>query len=141
MKIKITNLDRLFSQYIRRKAGYACEKCGRRDSKLECAHVYSRRYKATRWEPDNAMCLCFTCHRYYTEHPHQWTEYTENKLGKRLDELWKMAQKAPAPKDHDKVEIGLELIDKIKAFGETPVCGLGRKLTEVKKRLDKLNNN
>ena len=27
------------------------------------------------------MCLCFTCHRYFEEHPLEWREFVDSKFG------------------------------------------------------------
>lgn len=60
----------LHSQYVRARDG-RCVRCGRTDGQLQCAHVFSRRYAATRTDERNAACLCATCHRYLTENPYE----------------------------------------------------------------------
>lgn len=63
--------DVLFAASIRARNRCWCESrhcCGR----LQCAHVMSRRFHATRWDPANAKALCGWHHIYYTEHPHEW---------------------------------------------------------------------
>lgn len=66
-----------------------CEACGTNDlfssasqsTRLECAHILSRRYAATRtWEP-NLVCLCSPCHRRFTLHPLDWETWCLNRLG------------------------------------------------------------
>jgi len=52
--------DKLFSQLIR-KRDKRCLKCGT-DKNLQCAHVLSRDYMATRCDPLNAITLCGRCH-------------------------------------------------------------------------------
>lgn len=65
MKRNLT--DRLFSLYIRARAHFGCQRCGRvydRYSQgLHCAHVFSRGKLSLRWTPANALCLCYGCHR------------------------------------------------------------------------------
>ena len=70
--------DRLFSEIITSVG--RCDYC-RSDSQLTCAHIISRRFKSTRWDLDNAICLCFNHHRYFTEHPAEWIEYIDSRLG------------------------------------------------------------
>jgi len=130
MKIKTTNLDRLFSQYIRTKAGFICKACGVQKDKnhTDCAHIFGRRSRSTRWLEDNAVCLCKACHFYYTERPHDWNDITLEWLGeKRLGEVRLLFNTGVGPKDAEKEKIGLDLIDKIKAMGEQPVCGIGKR--------------
>ena len=65
---------------------------------------------------------------FYTEHPHDWAEITEDWLGDRLQEIRVLAHSGKPPKLLEKIAIGSSLIEKIKALGEKPVCGLGRGL-------------
>ena len=65
MRIKIDPLDNLFSIIIRRRAKSQCQRCLRYKEfgDLQCAHCFGRRKKSVRWDMDNALGLCFTCHR------------------------------------------------------------------------------
>ncbi len=80
MKIKIDKLDVLFSQVIRRRADGRCEYCGYR-KRLQCSHFIGRRKRNTRYDPDNACGLCFSCHQYLDEHPYEHTEFFTQRLG------------------------------------------------------------
>lgn len=77
--MKITALDKLFSEYIRRRAIKrvgGCERClapkhdiEKEDGKifpawkqLQCAHLLGRWRKSTRWDEDNGAGLCGGCH-------------------------------------------------------------------------------
>lgn len=72
--------DKLFSQLIRSRG--ACESCGERDyAKLQCAHVIRRAYNATRVDTDNAFCLCWTCHRRFTDWPLEFAAFVVSKIG------------------------------------------------------------
>lgn len=48
---------------------------------LQCAHIVSRRYTATRWERGNAVCLCRACHMRYTANPLAWDLWVEEEIG------------------------------------------------------------
>lgn len=62
--------DRLFSQLVRARG--ACERCGETDyTKLQCAHIVSRRYSATRCDPINSWVLCAKCHMHLTVEPYE----------------------------------------------------------------------
>lgn len=54
--------DNLWSKIIKHKAGWKCEKCGRDGLGLNSHHIFSRRFKNTRWDLDNGICLCVACH-------------------------------------------------------------------------------
>ncbi len=58
----------LHSKIVRAQAGGICERCGLPKT-LECAHIVSRRYTATRTDLKNAWGLCNFCHRWLGEHP------------------------------------------------------------------------
>lgn len=73
--------DKLFSQVVRSRG--VCENCGERDyTKLQCAHVIRRAYNATRVDENNAFCLCWTCHRRFTDWPLEFAEFVERKIGR-----------------------------------------------------------
>ena len=60
----IRKLDKMFSEIVRK--GGECERCGKTDkTKLQCAHIYSRRHKNIRWDFKNALCLCAGCHMFF----------------------------------------------------------------------------
>jgi hypothetical protein len=85
-RTKIDAADRLFSQYIREKAGQRCERCGAdgRMVQLECSHFIGRRVEAVRFDEDNADCLCRTCHAHFEDR--KKTDYQSWKVQK-LGEL------------------------------------------------------
>ena len=66
-KTLITKLDKVFSEYIRRR--YAkneiatCVTCGKKDhwKKLQAGHFMSRKHYATRFDEDNVEVQCSAC--------------------------------------------------------------------------------
>lgn len=69
--------DKLFSEIIR-GVGH-CEASGFDDIKcsnqLQCMHITSRRYNATRCDTRNAFSGCARHHRFYTDHPRQFSRF------------------------------------------------------------------
>ena len=65
----------LHSMVVRARDGYACRLCGRSDQRIECAHIFSRRFAATRTDEENAVALCSAHHRRLTERPHEHVEF------------------------------------------------------------------
>ena len=56
-------LDGLASEVTYERADFKCEKCGRPAKSAH--HVFSRRYGATRFNPDNLLNLCYPCHMHF----------------------------------------------------------------------------
>lgn len=134
MKVRTTALDRLFSQYIRARAGHRCEYSSEIGGLMDCAHILSRRFVHTRWDPLNAVCLARRHHMYFTERPHEWTDWTRRQLG--ADTVQALQERAACNDkltDVDRIAIGEDLIERIRELGEKPVCGLGRRLTKKRR--------
>ena len=87
MKIRISALDALFSRYIRTRAGWRCEVCGKSylppTQGLHCAHIFSRGKKSIRFDPDNAIALCFSCHRWADQHQTEKEKSHWDRIGTR----------------------------------------------------------
>lgn len=68
--------------------------------KLECAHIISRRYAATRCDPANAFCLCSACHRHFTAWPLEFHTFVIGKIGANgYDDLRAAAMSSPKTND------------------------------------------
>lgn len=68
-KIKRTRTDIIFSEYIRERDHWTCQRCSKKfiqgvDSRrLHCAHLWwGRANITTRWEPLNCVSICVGCH-------------------------------------------------------------------------------
>lgn len=99
---------RLHSLFVRQRAGYVCERCGRhshpRDpetgkivkteetGQIQCAHIISRHMVATRTDEKNAFALCSKCHWYFGKWPVEFAEFVYSKIGK--DEYERLSRKA-----------------------------------------------
>lgn len=82
--------DKLYSQIIR-APGY-CSGCGSLDN-LQCAHIVSRRFSATRTDLTNAYCLCAKCHFYYTLWPKEFSKFITEHTGTEVyEELKRKAE-------------------------------------------------
>lgn len=114
------SLDSLFSELVRARARYECQAWGydgvRCSSQMQCAHIKSRRYKAIRWDPDNALCLCAAHHMHYHANPDQFARLVEDLFPGRWDELNAKLQTIQAPKKHERQDISARLR---KEIGET----------------------
>jgi hypothetical protein len=83
--------DALFSLIIRAEG--QCRACGYRcpcldapvrhsaDCRLQCAHIVSRRYAATRCDVTNAIPLCSADHHRFTLNPDAWRAWVDEHVG------------------------------------------------------------
>lgn len=101
--IKRSNADKWFSDYIRLKAGYQCERCKKiyekGDNRLHNSHFHSRRNRSVRFDPENVAALCFGCHRAFTENPHEHSEFFVKRLGREKYDA--LARRARIPQKVD----------------------------------------
>lgn len=89
--------DKLWSKIIR-SHGY-CEKCGSTHY-LQAAHIYSRRFNATRHDLNNGLCFCASCHRWGHDKPLDFAKWVNEYLGGEITE--ELSQKAhKITKNHD----------------------------------------
>lgn len=93
-KVKIRWPDKQFSNYIREKAGWACQKCGKVCKvgdewigKLEASHYWSRDHENTRYDEENVYSLCFVCHKrmggYKREEDGEYDLWVKELLGEK----------------------------------------------------------
>lgn len=93
---KISTADKWFSFYVRFSDNWTCFSCGKYcpqrrlgnpdlpQAQIQCAHIFSRRFKSTRFDPQNAVALCFKCHEKYTEDVRGWEAFIISKIGNDL---------------------------------------------------------
>ena len=84
--MKRTAEDKAFSDFIRERDNFTCQKCGKfypegRRQGLHCSHVFSRRHQSVRFHSTNAKALCFSCHQWYGSNPVESAAWIEDYLG------------------------------------------------------------
>jgi 5-methylcytosine-specific restriction endonuclease McrA len=95
--------DRRFAVAIKDRDGWECRACGGTD-RIQCAHVISRRYHATRWSLANAVALCAGCHMKYTHDPLGWEAWVEDRWGSAIyGELKRLARQGVAHIDYEAI--------------------------------------
>lgn len=90
--IKRDVCDDLFSKLVRERAGWCCESCGKYYPEgnrmgLHCSHYFGRRYKGTRFHPDNAWSHCYGCHSKFEGDPYMFTKWVTERLGAWMVEI------------------------------------------------------
>lgn len=65
-KVKLRYTDRRYSDYIRIRDGWICQRCGRdfseKKGSLENSHYWGRWHENTRFDNENCIALCKYCH-------------------------------------------------------------------------------
>lgn len=79
------DLDEMFARIVR--APGKCWHCGGFTA-IQCAHLLSRSYRSVRWDEENAVPLCRSCHVRYTHRPVEWHLVLERRFGReQMDRL------------------------------------------------------
>ena len=102
--VKISPSDTAFSLCVRTAASFTCGKCGKAEGRMECSHIYSRKYRAIRWCKDNAMCKCNYCHRWWHQNPLDAAAWFVSLVGESFVDLLKEKRdsKLKVPKTEEK---------------------------------------
>jgi 5-methylcytosine-specific restriction endonuclease McrA len=73
MKDKIdTKLDDKWADRVREIG--RCERCGSKNN-LSAHHIIGKTSRATRWDLENGICLCFSCHRIAHDFPDKFIRW------------------------------------------------------------------
>ena len=108
--------DRNFSMFIRARDFYTCQRCHSThppNSKgLHCAHMFTRRLQVTRFDPDNAVALCYGCHAYVDSHPSEKLAFFRGLLGDERFEA--LAARAHGKRNRKEPNAGLAEIERIR---------------------------
>jgi len=110
-KIKLRKTDRLYTEYLRRKYDYICQRCGRGYSPDNCrnlgvSHYWGRWHENTRFDDDNCVPICtLPCHRLWggEERP-EYKEFMVNRLGQKGYDLLELRKHIRKKRD-DKADL------------------------------------
>lgn len=108
--IKLRPTDTLYSKYIRTKANWRCEYCGRvcqidgqNIYRLEASHYHGRRKESVRFDDRNVHALCFTCHKelggYTRDETGKYDLWMKEKLGEKRYKLLLLRANQTGKKD------------------------------------------
>jgi len=93
--VRIDPRDAAWSLAVRTRDNFTCQKCGtyhgpttdgvvrsKTRGGLDAAHIFSRRFRATRWDIDNGISLCVGCHRGWAHtHPAEFLSWVKTRIG------------------------------------------------------------
>ena len=123
--MKRDKYDKVVSDLTRHINAYVCETCGKIDGKMECAHIFGRRHQSVRYDLDNTLCLCHSCHRKWTENPVDFTRWLEEYMGiEKLDALRLKAWQVKKWKAGEKEAMYQELKERLKRIVDSNVSVL-----------------
>ncbi len=89
-KSLVEKLDKIFSQYIRRKDAISdisiCVTCGKKDhyKKLQCGHFQSRSHYSTRWDINNVGVQCYGCNISRSGEQYKFSQYLGDNLAQEM---------------------------------------------------------
>lgn len=87
-------LDRLAGTVVRARGRCQNPRCGRAISSFNplCwSHIIPRDCLHLRWLPENALCLCLECERYFTDHPTEQRELFISIIGE--EPFWELKRR------------------------------------------------
>ena len=114
MRVKIDPLDKLVSEYIRKRSGGYCERCGKYYGwqNLQTCHFHSRRKRSVRWDTDNLVALDFGCHTHLDGNPLEKIEFFKQRLGEQAFDFLNARARITHPKP-DKALIEIYLLKEL----------------------------
>lgn len=111
--IKRTKADKYFSDFIRERDNWTCQRCLKEYEKpsqgLHCSHFHSRAKKSVRFDPDNAIALCMSCHLYVGGNPYDHAEIFLKRLGKEKYEALAVRANTPCKIDEATITLGFKM--------------------------------
>ena len=133
--------DRYFSDIVRMRAGWKCERCGGDFSNdhggLTVSHFISRGYKAVRWNFDNAAAICGRaiphifkmtgCHGFFEKNPDEHAAFFLARLGSvryKALVMWKHTTLKGQGITEGQIRLGLrEELKRMKAEERSKILG------------------
>ena len=111
-KVKIRKTDKLFTQLMRIKYDFTCQKCGRKPklSNLGVSHYHGRGRENTRYDEENCTLLCnIPCHREWGgEKRAEYTAFMVKNLGQKDYDLLMLRAHLYSKRDDKAVEMVLK---------------------------------
>ena len=119
--IKRDATDAVFSEVVRWRDEWTCKRCHEQilppTSRIQCAHIFSRGKKSTRWDLENAFTLCVGCHIKLDQEPDEKYDLYISLYGQ--EQFEKLRTRSKIPKrilPHEKTLIRLGLKEELKKY-------------------------
>lgn len=86
-----TELDRVFSLFIRHRDRYKCVTCGKESQEqAQCGHYIPRANMNTRWDEENCHCQCVGCNVFKKGNMDEYAIFMVKTYGEGILEKMKM---------------------------------------------------
>ena len=101
-------LDALFAEVVHALQP-DCQRCGALTT--DCAHIFTRSRRSTRWDTENALGLCRACHAWAHAHPYFFRDFVTALIGiDRLEALYRRSLVISKDRDLDSIAAALRLL-------------------------------
>jgi hypothetical protein len=85
-KLEDTCLE-MWSDIIHKKFNHTCQMCGKKDGVMNAHHILLKKtYKSYKYDIDNGILLCYHCHHYADNAPHESPDNFKNWFAKKYPE-------------------------------------------------------
>jgi 5-methylcytosine-specific restriction endonuclease McrA len=84
---QVSQLDLAARMEVFERDGHVCVRCRDPKRAIQWAHIFSRRHKNLRWEPDNALTLCAGCHMWWHQYPLLSVEWFKKAFPERYEAI------------------------------------------------------
>lgn len=98
--ISVAKLDALARDVVFQRDGHRCIRC-QNPLSIQWAHVYSRRFRCVRWDPENGMTLCAGCHFFWHDRPTEAALWFVGSYPDRAESLKKKVAEMEKPHRDD----------------------------------------
>ena len=92
----VIDLDKVARrEIVEERDGNVCQRCRYYPEgtlPIQWAHVHTREYYITRWEPDNSLALCSACHVWFDNHKVLSLDWFAKKYPERWERLKRILQ-------------------------------------------------
>jgi len=104
-RIKTDIADKYFSQWIRSRDDWTCQRCYKRyeppTAALHASHFMGRGKEPTRFEPTNVDALCYGCHSYFTAQPVEHYAWQVKRKGQVVVDKLRLASNTYCKKNRE----------------------------------------
>lgn len=100
---------KLWAEYVKIRAKYACEYCGKKEN-LNSHHFFSRSRNSVRYNVNNGICLCSGCHSLNNHSAHKNPLFKDELIKRKIrTQQWLdlLERQANIPQ---KIDLKLEMI-------------------------------
>lgn len=96
-------LDKAAKSRVFERDRSICQRCG--VPATEWSHVFTREYRRTRWEDDNALAQCKPCEAFASYHRDRWLAWVQKTWPERFERMRVLVESGQTYKDFQITEM------------------------------------